>query len=133
MRVMLDTNILISAVLFPGGRTAQALLKAFSPPYEPVVCDYVVDELHRKFQEKFPDKTTELDAFLYNLLAHIEFVPTPEMENPSEVKIRDAKDRPILRAALSAHVDLLLTGDKDFLESAISVPRIVSVMAFLDA
>ena len=45
------------------------------------------------FKKKFPDKITELDAFLYNLLAHIEFVPTPEIENPSEVKIRDAKDR----------------------------------------
>ena len=65
--------------------------------------------------------------------AVIDVYKRQEMENPSEVKIRDAKDRPILRAALNAHVDLLLTGDKDFLESAISVPRIVSVMAFLDA
>ena len=70
MRVMLDTNILISAVLFPGGRTAQALLKAFSPPYEPVICDYVVDELHRKFQEKFPDKTTLQPTCPYRVCAH---------------------------------------------------------------
>lgn len=29
MRVMIDTNILISAVLFPGGRAAQALMKGY--------------------------------------------------------------------------------------------------------
>ena len=59
MRVMLDTNIFISAVLFPRGRTALALQKALNLPYQPVVCDYVIDELHRKFHEKFPDKIDE--------------------------------------------------------------------------
>ncbi len=49
MKVMIDTNIIISAALFPNGRTAQALYKAMSFPYEPILCDYVIDELHRKF------------------------------------------------------------------------------------
>ena len=85
MTIMLDTNIIISAALFPNGRTAQAFFKALQPPYQPVICDYVVDELHRKFQEKFPHKVTELEAFLFNALAFITLVPTPEevidMEN----------------------------------------------------
>ena len=132
MRIMLDTNILISAALFPGGRAAQALLKAINPPYEPVVCDYVIDELHRKFQEKFPKRATELDAFLYVILSNMECVSIPEEENPSEKQLRDAKDRPILRAALNAHADLFLTGDKDFLESSVTDPRIISVAEFLD-
>ena len=133
MRIMLDTNIFISAALFPSGRVALALLKALNPPYEPVVCDYVIDELHRKFHEKFPNRVTELEAFLYNILSYIELVPTPEEENPSEVKIRDVKDRPILRAALNAHADLFLTGDKDFLESSVTDPRIIGVAAFLES
>ena len=65
MRVMIDTNIFISAALFPKGLAAEALLKALGPPYQPVVCDYVIDELHRKFREKFPELTVELEAFLY--------------------------------------------------------------------
>lgn len=77
MRVMIDTNIIISAALFPNGRAAQAFYKTLIPPYQPIVCDYVVDELHRKFREKFPDKLTELEAFLYNALSIIELVPTP--------------------------------------------------------
>lgn len=132
MKVMLDTNILISAALFPRGRAAQAFLKALQPPYQPLVCDYVIDELHRKFREKFPNRLTELEAFLFNALAFIKLVPTPEEAVSSEQKIRDPKDRPILRAALDAHADLFLTGDKDFLESSVTDPRIIAVSEFLD-
>ncbi len=56
MRIMLDTNIIISAALFPHGRASQAFYKALLPPYPPIVCDYIVDELHRKFREKWPDR-----------------------------------------------------------------------------
>ena len=45
MKIMLDTNIIISAVLFPNGRAAHAFLKSLTPPYQPIICDYVVDEL----------------------------------------------------------------------------------------
>ena len=132
MRVMIDTNIFISAALFPNGRVAAALMKALMPPYEPVVCDYVVDELHRKFREKFPDRMVALEAFLFTALQSIKVVSTPEKETEAELKIRDVKDRPILRAALDAGADLFLTGDKDFLESKVTDPRIISVSEFLE-
>lgn len=132
MRVMIDTNIFISAALFPRGRAAEALYKALSTPHTPVVCDYVIDELHRKFQEKFQDRIVELEAFLYTALPAFEIVPTPEEAIETEAYIRDPKDRPILRAALHAGADLFLTGDKDFLESSVEDPRIVSVQQFLE-
>ncbi len=131
MRVMIDTNIFISAALFPKGRAAAALLKAMTIPYQPVTCDYVVDELHRKFREKFPEKVTELQAFLYSALQSIDVVTTPEDAYEEEGKIREPKDRQILRAALSNGADLFLTGDKDFLESSVEDPRIISVADFL--
>ena len=90
-----------------------------------------MDELHRKFGEKFPQRLTELEAFLFNALSFIKLVPTPEESMEAENKIRDPKDRPILRAALNANVDLFLTGDKDFLESSVTDPRIISVPDFL--
>ena len=132
MRIMIDTNIFISAALFPKGRAAEALYKALVAPYQPVVCDYVIDELHRKFREKFPDRAVELEAFLYTALPAFDIVPTPEEAVEAETKIRDPKDRPILRAALDAGTDLFLTGDKDFLDSTVKDPRIISVQAFLD-
>ena len=101
-------------------------------PYQPVTCDYVIDELRRKFQEKFPDRMTELDAFLYASLSVIDLVKTPETRTSAEKMIRDEKDRPILRAALNAGADLFLTGDKDFLESSVEDPRIISIAEFLE-
>lgn len=130
MKVMIDTNIFISAALFPNGKAAAALLKALAPPYQPLTCDYVVDELHHKFREKFPHRMTELEAFLYSALPIIHVVPTPEEIYEAENLIRDPQDRPILRAALSSNADLFLTGDKDFLESAVKNPRIISVADF---
>lgn len=132
MKVMLDTNIIISAALFPKGRAAQAFLKSLSFPYEPIVCDYVLDELHRKFEEKFPDHVTDLEEFIQTALMFIRIVPVPEVALAEESKIRDPKDRPILRAALDNHADLFLTGDKDFLESSVTDPRIISVAEFLE-
>ena len=132
MRVMIDTNIFISAALFPKGRAAEALYKALASPYQPVVCDDVIDELHRKFQEKFPNRIVELEAFLYSALPAFEVVSTPDDIVETESQIRDPKDRPILRAALNAGADLFLTGDKDFLESSVEDPRIISVPAFLE-
>ncbi len=119
MRVMIDTNIFISAILFPNGKTSQALTKALLPPYQPLTCDYVIDELRRKFQEKFPDKITYLDAFLYSALSVIKTISVTEEAFEEESLIRDEKDRPILRAALASGVELFLTGDKDFLESSV--------------
>ncbi|HRV24161.1 MAG: putative toxin-antitoxin system toxin component, PIN family [Sphaerochaeta sp.] len=132
MKIMIDTNIFISAALFPKGRAAEAFYKALASPYQPVICDYIIDELHRKFQEKFADRTFELKVFLSMVLPVFEVVSVPEEALEAETKIRDPKDRPILRAALNAGADLFLTGDKDFLESAVEEPRIISVQTFLD-
>ena len=132
MKVMIDTNIIISGALNPSGITAKALYKSLSAPYEPVVCDYIIDELHRKFSEKFPHRMTELEAFLLNALRFIKVLPTPQESDSFAALIRDVKDRPILRAALAHNVDYLLTGDKDFLEADVDVPCIIAATAFLN-
>lgn len=132
MRVMIDTNIIISAALFPNGRAAQAFRKALVFPFKALICDYVIEELHDKFNTKFADRKIELEAFLYNSLRDMQVISTPTDEADTEYLIRDVKDRPILRAALDAHADLFLTGDKDFLESSVKDPRIVSAADFLD-
>ena len=90
-RVMIDTNIFISAILFPNGKASSALKKALTQPYQPVICDYVIDELRRKFHEKFSERITELDAFLYSSLSIIDSVKTPEIISDDETLIRDKK------------------------------------------
>ena len=132
MRVMIDINIFISAVLFPNGKASAALKQTLVSPYQPVTCDYVINELHRKFDEKFPEQISELDPFPNIALSVIDVIKTPDVIVKAEGLIRDRKDRPILRAALDAGADPFLTGDKDFLESAVTDPRILSVAQFLD-
>lgn len=56
----------------------------------------------------------------------------PTDENISENQIRDINDRTILRAAISANADILLTGDKDFLESGLKIPKIMTPSQFLE-
>ena len=70
--------------------------------------------------------------FLSEAMINLWLVPMPEKENTSEQLIRDIKDRPVLRAAISAGADILLTGDKDFLESGITTPRIMNASEFLE-
>ena len=61
----------------------------------------------------------------------LELVPIPTDEYLLEENIRDVKDRPILRAAINAKADILLTGDKDFLESGLQYPKIVTASDFV--
>ena len=73
-----------------------------------------------------------MDKFLSTALLTLELVPIPTDENMSETQIRDADDRPILRAAIEAKADVLLTGDKDFLESGLKNPIIIAPAEFLN-
>ena len=65
----------------------------------------------------------------------VDIIATPpeseEEAQGDEAKIRDTKDRPIYRAAVAAKVDAILTGDKDFLESGITQPAMLSVAEFM--
>ncbi|MBA1336778.1 MAG: Protein of unknown function DUF132 [Firmicutes bacterium] len=58
--------------------------------------------------------------------------PGQEKSDEKENAIRDTNDRPILRAALAANIDILITGDKDFLESGINNPKIVTAAEFIN-
>jgi putative PIN family toxin of toxin-antitoxin system len=131
MKIFIDTNILISAALSNSGTPYQAFVKAVSYPNHGLICDQNVDEMRRIFNQKFPRKIQALEAFLSIALLTLEVVPTPIEEYSSEEKIRDVNDRPILRAAIYAKADILLTGDKDFLESGLHNPQIMTAADFV--
>ena len=113
MRVLIDTNVLISAALSVGGTPFQAYVKAASYPNHGLICEQNVDEMKRIFNKKFPHRLAALDKFLSAALLMLELVPVPTDENALETQIRDVNDRPILRAAIEAKADILLTGDND--------------------
>ena len=132
MRVLIDTNVLISAALSAGGVPLGAYVKAASYPNHGLICEQNVDEIKRIFNKKFPHKLAALDRFLAMALMTLELVAVPVDEEESEQKIRDTNDRPILRAAIAARADVILTGDKDFLESGLEKPAIMTPAEFLN-
>jgi len=132
MRCFIDSNVIISAGLFPDSVPAAALKKAFSMQNTAIVCDYSLDEVHRVINKKFPNRVNELETFLYRTLLSVELVSTPEESVEEELSIRDVNDQPILRSALKANADVIITGDKDLLESGITTPKIVTSAQFLN-
>jgi len=131
MRVLIDSNILISAAYSKGSVPHQAFMKAVEPPYQGLVCEQSLEEIRRVYNRKFPNKIQSFEQFIATALPVVEVIPVPLSKHPNEDEIRDSDDRPILRAAIKAEADILLTGDKDFLESMITHPKIVTAAQFV--
>ena len=131
MKVFVDTNVLFSSFINPNGGAAKAFLKAVSGENEAVICRQNIEELKATIAKKYPTKIESLKTYLQFLSAIVEVVEMPKFTVKSESMIRDSKDRPLLRAAVVANVDVIVTGDKDFLEAGIEFPPIMSPAQFL--
>lgn len=131
MKTLIDTNILISAIISPNSTPYMAFVKAVTYPNQGIVCEQNIEELIRIMQKKFPHKLSSLNSFLALATSTLTVIPTPTTTYTAENLVRDVMDRPILRAALFAQADILLTGDKDFLESSITHPKIMTASDFL--
>lgn len=125
MRILIDTNILISALLFPKSTPARALMFA-AQHHELVLCDRNISELREVLNRKAPQLLPDAEV----LLAELTYELIPAVEH-AEKLIRDAKDQPILNAAIVADVDAILTGDKDFLSLELERPKCLTAAQFL--
>ena len=128
MRIMIDTNIIISAWLKPEGRIAN-LLKQLVAKHEICICTFSIEELQRVVERKFPQRRETLDTFLQEFSFELLYTPTALPENMPA--IRDENDYPILVSAMAADVDILLTGDKDFTVVDLERPKIATPQDFL--
>ena len=129
MRVMLDTNILISALIFRS-KTMNNIISLFAGKYSLVLCSYVIDELHEVVDSKFNDKKDDLERFL--LALPFELIYTPQtLPQHNIFTIRDKDDEKVLYSAVLSDVDVLITGDKDFYDVDIERPEILSPADFL--
>lgn len=130
MRVMFDTNILVSAGLFRSSRLA-ALAERVSDEHTLVLSSQIIDELRMVMDMKFPHKKAACEAFLNKL--SFEMVLTPRYVDPSIYpRIRDKSDYPILASAIIADVDVFITGDKDFLALDVERPEILAISQFAE-
>ena len=127
MRIMLDTNVLISMLVF---KSFNAVIDKITQKYSIVLCSYVIDELHEVIERKFPNKQKDIEKFLMKLTFELVYTPKT-IEEHDLFKIRDVDDEKVLYSAIIADVDILLTGDKDFSDIEIEKPEILTPSAFL--
>ena len=128
MRVMLDTNLLISAGVF-SGKSTSTLVPRISDEYTIVLSSRIIDELRTVMDEKFPEKRAALERFLKRLSFDIAYTPM-EIDEDIYPKVRDKKDYPILASAIIADVDVFITGDKDFSGIELERPEIMTISEF---
>lgn len=110
MRVLLDTNVLISAVLF-GGLPQKLVERAFRGEFELVTSEALLEEFERVLREKF-ERPPVIARALREELASV-----ADVRRPGQVTrvARDAADDAVLAAALDGRTDHIVTGDEDLL------------------
>jgi len=95
-----------------------------------VLATYIVEELRRVFQNKFPDNMHHLERYLERKEFEL-FVTPRDLRRVDIPFVRDIKDEPVLASAILADVDILITGDKDFSTVQIDRPIVLTPAAFL--
>ena len=112
-RVVFDTNVVLSAMLFPAGRLAWLRAHWREGHAVPLVSPATARELTRvlgysklRLSERYRLETLAL------------YLPYCERIDPVDkcpVECRDLKDRPLLDLAQCGKADLLVTGDENLL------------------
>jgi len=112
-RVVLDTNCLISALLFSNGKLSCLRDAWQSERFTPLVSRDTVEELIQVFAyPKFKLNKIEQEILLADFLPYAETVQIAEI--PSGLPtLRDPDDVMFLKLAVTAKAEALISGDKD--------------------
>ena len=126
MRILIDTNVLVSAFVF-GGKAGTLMNMLFESSHELLVSDYVDAEFKAILEVKWKEKSEKV----YSLYHKLPFVFCESSPMPMG-NLRDVKDIPVLSDALFHHADMILSGDKDFIEADIERPLVFSPSMLYD-
>ena len=111
MRVVFDTNVLVSALVFPGGRGEQALQRILEERGALFMSKPILDELLGVLARKFARDAEELSRVAL-LLGDVSTLVKPGRR----VKVlRDTPDNRILECAVAGEAQLIVTGDRALL------------------
>ncbi|MBP1700377.1 MAG: hypothetical protein H6Q41_5565 [Deltaproteobacteria bacterium] len=108
LKVVLDTNVLISAILF-GGKPRQILEKAIRGEIRLCLSEPILEELGGVLRRSKFDYSPEMIQFILTELTGI-----ADFVNPSEtidIVLEDPDDNRILECAVGAEANYIITGD----------------------
>ena len=108
MRVLLDTNVIVSAVTTRG--LCADVFRAVLAAHELVTCAQVLQEVRRILGMKF-DVPEQLIAEYLELIGQDAIVAEPE--DLPDLPIQDRDDVAIVAAAIGAKAEVLVTGDHE--------------------
>ncbi|MCL2065059.1 MAG: putative toxin-antitoxin system toxin component, PIN family [Candidatus Cloacimonetes bacterium] len=129
MRIIVDSNIIISAGLFPDSNIGKVLIHIVDN-HNLVLCKYTLDELESVFIKKFPDKLQYFRIFINEF--KFELLDLEINDFTKYPQIRDVSDAPLLAYAIEGKTDILLTGDKDFENVLLVKPKIMTPRMYID-
>lgn len=128
MRIVLDTNILVSALLTPSGFPATILDLITVGELTPVVDDRILAEYREVLRRpRFSFNRSDVDE----LVAYLDRVAEHVVAIPLGVQIPDPDDLPFLEVAVVSKVDALITGNKKDYGSSPKGLKISSPAEFL--
>lgn len=130
IRAVLDTNVIVSALLF-SGPPAQLVSAWQSGRLRPVVSALVLDEYVRGLAyPKFSLTAAEIRGLLDEEL--LPFIETVIVAPAAVLRVRDPDDAKFVDCAVAAHVHWLVSGDDDLLSlGRVQSVEIVSPSAFM--
>ncbi|OIR03164.1 hypothetical protein GALL_146840 [mine drainage metagenome] len=117
-RVVIDTNLVLSALVFLQGRLSPLRLAWQGAHFKPLVSTVTAAELIRVLAyPKFKLSTEDQQELLGDYLPYCTSVRMP-VKLPATPDCRDKFDLPFLQLAITGKADFLVTGDQDLLSLA---------------
>jgi putative PIN family toxin of toxin-antitoxin system len=130
IRATLDTNVLVSGLVYRRGKPYEVLQRALSGEINLTVSQPILDEMADVLARKF-DATPEEVAEAGRIIARAARKVQPSVQ--LDVIKHDPPDNRILECAVSAGSDYIVTGDKDLLRlSVYNGVQIMNVSDFLE-
>jgi len=115
IRVVLDTNVVLSALVFGGGQAGHLRLAWQHGAFVPLVSTATAQELVRVLAyTKFRLSKSDQDELLADYLPYAQTVRVPQTP-PAVPECRDPLDMPFMYLAVAGKAHVLVSGDRDLL------------------
>ncbi len=124
LRVVLDTNVVLSGLVFGGGLAGRVRRAWQAGAIQPLASTATVQELVRVLAyPKFRLSSDEQGELLADYVPHVVTVRIP-VPPPIVPECRDAMDMPFMHLAVAGNAQVLVSGDQDLLAIAAEFERL---------